>query len=92
MAPGPGCQRSVTAGEHSAQRTATWGGGSGGHRCQGKEASPQRTVAPLVLLPVTYASLFRPGCAVGWDVGGGGVGVMADPRDSGRISGLSLSV
>ena len=29
MAPGPGCQRSVTAGEHSAQGPATWGGGGG---------------------------------------------------------------
>ena len=78
LAPGPGCQGAVTAGEHLAQRTATWGGGSGGHQCQGKEASPQRTVAPLVLLPLTYASLFRPGCAIGWYVGGevGGGGWM----------------
>ena len=45
----------------------------GGHRCQGKEASPWRTVLPLGLVPLTYASSFMLGRAVGWDVGGWGV-------------------
>lgn len=39
----------------------------------GKEASPWRTVLPLGLAPLTYASSFMLGRAVGWDVGGWGV-------------------
>ena len=70
MAPGPGCQGAMTAGEHLAQRTATWGGGGGGgHGCQEKEASPQRTVPSLRLLTLTYTT-FSSGCSIGWDVGG----------------------
>lgn len=69
MGPGPGCQGAMTAGEHLAQRTATWGGGGGGgHRFQGKEASPRKTVPSLRLLPLMYTS-FLSGRSIGWDVG-----------------------
>lgn len=69
MAPGPGCQGAMTAGEHLAQRTATrGGGGGGGHRFQGKEASPRKTVPSLRLLPLMYTS-FLSGRSIGWDVG-----------------------
>ena len=41
----------------------------GGDQYRGKEASPQRAVPPVGLVPLTHASSFRPGRAVGWDVG-----------------------
>ena len=43
----------------------------GGQRGQGKEVSPRRTVPPLELVPLMYASSFRPGRALCWDVGRG---------------------
>ena len=55
---------------HGASHTAE----PGGHRGQGKEASPRRTVPSVRLLPLTYAS-FSSGHSIGWDVGGGGCGV-----------------
>ena len=87
MAPGPGCQWAMTAGEHLTQRTATWGGGGGGgHGCQVKEASPRRTVPSVRLLPLTYAS-FSSGHSIGWDVGGGGL--WGDWRMTWRSASLS---
>ena len=66
-----GCvsQAVQAAGWPLVQRTITWGGGGGGgHRFQGKEASPWRTVPSLRLLPLMYTS-FSSGCSIGWDVG-----------------------
>ena len=69
MAPDPGCQGAMTAGEHSAQRTLPGEEVVEDIDAKGKKPS-------LGLLPLTYAS-FSSGCSIGWDGGGTG-GWLAD--------------